>query len=87
MFMSFIDTCSLMKANPFDYLIALQKYASETTMEEPSIAPITFCREQGKPAWSSVSMAVFISMPVPISATTNGKPPSAMMVVAILSRR
>ena len=28
MFMSLIHTCSLMKANPFDYLIALQKYAS-----------------------------------------------------------
>jgi transposase len=29
MFMSLIHTCSLMKANPFEYLIALQKYATD----------------------------------------------------------
>ena len=28
-FMSLIHTCSLMKVNPFDYLVALQKYSSE----------------------------------------------------------
>jgi transposase len=29
MYMSLIHTCSLMKVNPFDYLVALQKYSSE----------------------------------------------------------
>jgi transposase len=29
MFMSIIHTCSLMKVNPFDYMVALQKYSSQ----------------------------------------------------------
>lgn len=29
MYTSLIHTCSLMKINPFDYLVALQKYSSE----------------------------------------------------------
>ena len=35
MFMSFIHTCNLMKINPFDYLVALQKY-TVSVFKDPS---------------------------------------------------
>jgi hypothetical protein len=42
MFMSLIHTCSLMKANPFDYLIALQKYSSDVFKNPSQWMPWNF---------------------------------------------
>lgn len=42
MFMSLIHTCSLMKANPFYYLIALQKYAPEVFKNPAQWMPWNF---------------------------------------------
>ena len=85
--MSLIHICSLMKANPFDYLIALQKYASETTMEETIHSSNYFLQGTGE-----ACLVERINGDLHFNARayfgdTNGKPPSAMMVVAILSRR
>jgi hypothetical protein len=42
MFMSLIHTCSLMRVNPFDYLIALQKYASNVFKNPAQWMPWNF---------------------------------------------
>lgn len=42
MFMSLIHTCSLMKTNPFEYLIALQKYAADVFKNPAQWMPWNF---------------------------------------------
>ena len=42
MYISLIHTCSLMKVNPFDYLVALQKYSSEVFRESSQWMPWNF---------------------------------------------
>ncbi|MCG8565599.1 MAG: IS66 family transposase [Desulfobacterales bacterium] len=44
MYMSLIHTCSLMKANPFDYLVALQKYTAEVRKAPSRWMPWNFER-------------------------------------------
>ena len=42
MYISLIHTCSLMKVNPFDYLVALQRYSSEVFREPSRWMPWNF---------------------------------------------
>jgi transposase len=42
MYMSLIHTCNLMRVNPFDYLVALQKYSAETVNNPSQWMPWNF---------------------------------------------
>jgi transposase len=42
MYMSLIHTCNLMRVNPFDYLVALQKYSTEVAKSPGQWMPWNF---------------------------------------------